>query len=186
MVAGFAAFWADSTEPRVRETGLVLELLGLSTVAWGLEKTRRDFGRPSFFANARIWWTERPRLYTRIASLAGHASFGALRASGTADASFAAAADRTHEERIAALESSVQQMQRRLEETRTELINAVSAEREALAIERGVREKGDLEINRALEAAETGGLHVSMMGVVWLAVGLTLSTIPNEILCLWK
>jgi hypothetical protein len=52
--------------------------------------------------------------------------------------------------------------------------------------ERRSREEQDEKIRRQFEVVETGGLHISSVGLVWLAFGLTLSTIPNELLSLLR
>ena len=186
LVAGAAAFWPETTEARIRVTGWVLELFGLGTVAWGLEQTRSEFGRPSFFTNSRAWWNERPRLRGRVVSAAGHASIGAFRGSARGQTLYTPSSNQTLEERVGALETQFQTMSMRIEQTQVDLNQEVSARKDALAEEREAREKEDATIKRKLETVETGGLHISMIGVVWLAAGLTLSTIPNELLSLWR
>ena len=43
------------------------------------------------------------------------------------------------------------------------------------------RAKEDQAIREKLAAAQTGGLNISAMGVLWLFVGITLSTASPEI-----
>jgi len=43
------------------------------------------------------------------------------------------------------------------------------------------RAREDQSIREKLEATETGGLHISVMGALWLFVGVTLSTGASEI-----
>jgi hypothetical protein len=44
-----------TSEPVIRLTGLVLQMLGIGTVAWGISETRSFFGHPSFAAKALAW-----------------------------------------------------------------------------------------------------------------------------------
>lgn len=61
VVAAVALCWAYKTESVVRTAGLVLELLGLGTTGWGLNKARQDFNQPSLMALAGGWWAARPK-----------------------------------------------------------------------------------------------------------------------------
>jgi len=186
LVAGAAAFWPETTEARIRVTGWILELFGLGTVAWGLEQTRSEFGRPSFITAARAWWNDRPKLRGRTVQAAGHASIGALTGSARGQALYTSPSNQRLEERVGALETQFQTMSLRIDQTQVDLSQEVSARKDALAEERDVREKEDATIKRKLESVETGGLHISMIGVVWLTAGLTLSTISDELLSLWR
>lgn len=47
--------------------------------------------------------------------------------------------------------------------------------------EERTRAQEDQAIREKLEATETGGLHISAMGVLWLFIGVTLSTAATEI-----
>ena len=52
---------------------------------------------------------------------------------------------------------------------------------ESLRQERQFREEGDEHLHKRLEAAEPGGLHISLIGVIWIFLGLILSTVSPEI-----
>jgi len=47
--------------------------------------------------------------------------------------------------------------------------------------EQQFRAEHDEKLQALLETAETGGLHISFVGVIWLLFGLLLSSLPNEI-----
>jgi len=185
LAAVVVAFWPEMTEPRVRITGWALELFGLGTVAWGIRETRRQFGRPDIFANFRAWWARRPKLRHHVAAGAMHGSGGAI-ASATGYLSHGTPPNPTLEDRIVALEANLQGVNEHVDQVQREFHKEVVARDEALSSERQAREKEDTEIKQKLESVETGGLDVSMMGVVWLAIGLTFSTIPNELVCVFK
>ena len=52
----------DRAEPVVRIAGLFLELLGISTVIWGISDTRSLFGHPSFRSKIKAWFARFPLL----------------------------------------------------------------------------------------------------------------------------
>jgi hypothetical protein len=114
-----------------------------------------------------------------------HASGGA-RVSATGYLSHGTPTNPTLEDRIVALEANLQGVNERVDQVQREFHKEVVARDEALSSERQAREMEDTEIKQKLESVETGGLDVSMMGVVWLAIGLTFSTIPNELVCVFK
>lgn len=186
LAAMALAFWPETTEPRVRITGWVLELFGLGTVGWGLEETRRQFGRPDFLTNICAWWARRPKLRQQVITGAGALVAGSASVSGTGDVSNGTPLNPTLEDRVVALEAKVRRVNDHVDQVQRELRRERVAREEALSSERHMREKEDTEMRQKLESAETGGLHVSMMGVVWLCTGLTFSTLPNELLCVFN
>jgi hypothetical protein len=186
LAAVAVAFWPEMTEPRVRITGWALELLGLGTVAWGIRETRRQFGRPDIFVNFRAWWARRPKLRQQHVAAGALQGAAGARLSATGTLSNATPLSPTLEERIVALEENLRGVNERVDQVRRELHKEAVARDEAFSSERRAREKEDTEIKQKLESVETGGLYVSMMGVVWLAIGLTFSTIPNELVCVFK
>lgn len=68
LALGILACSMGRTEQSVRIAGLALELLGLGIALWGLEKTRKDFGRPSVVALLKKWWAARPKGGVRVVS----------------------------------------------------------------------------------------------------------------------
>lgn len=54
------------SEPAVRITGLVLQLLGVGTVAWGIAETRSLFGKPTVIQAALAWAKKLPPLRGRV------------------------------------------------------------------------------------------------------------------------
>jgi hypothetical protein len=52
---------------------------------------------------------------------------------------------------------------------------------EAIKREEQLRQFEDLAIRETLEATETGGVHISAIGALWLLVGVALSTAAPEI-----
>ena len=72
----------------------------------------------------------------------------------------------------------------RLNEFQQETEKNLEQQTKALEQEKGIRESDDKDIREKLEAAQIGGLHISRMGVVWLVVGVIMSTVPSELVWL--
>ena len=94
--------------------------------------------------------------------------------------------DATMAERIKALEENLQDVNQRLCSIQNEIDQSFRKQTEVLKHEQDTRAKADQEIREKLEATETGGLHISAMGVLWLVVGVIMSTIPTELTKLIK
>jgi hypothetical protein len=167
-------------ESRVRIVGLVLQLCGIMTVAQGISETRRFFGRPSLLSLWRNWVNRFPPFHRKIimATVAG-----TMELSGAAQAHVwsNSGPDASIEERVAILEKNLLRVRDTTYEVQQKLDDESRSRENALVTERQLREAADSEIRNKLEATETGGLNLSLVGVVWLSVGLIFSTVPTEI-----
>ena len=92
----------------------------------------------------------------------------------------------TLEQRIAALEGEFVGIKSRVGGVEDELRREVQARMAQIAHESATRNREVERIEAAMSEAHTGGLYLSGVGLAWLAVGLTLSTGPGEILCLLR
>jgi hypothetical protein len=173
-------------ETRLRIAGCCLELLGLAIVAYGLRDTRKLFRQPSLLQLWRDWLARFPTFYRHIHVVAATGTFtlggDALTAFGSVSLSPTASLD----ERVIALEKNlnqtnalVQQMQKQREEDTRKQAAALDSERRA-------RETEDEKNQRLLEEALAGGLHLETIGVVWLLIGIILSTLSTELALLFN
>ncbi len=92
----------------------------------------------------------------------------------------------TVEERLSVLEKDILNLNKRIEETQTEMDQSFLAQSNALEEERQVRSREDQLVSAKLKTTETGGLHVSAMGVFLLLIGVILSTASVELSALLK
>ncbi len=170
---------AGWSEGSIRVGGLVLQLLGIGTVAFGIHVTRKLFGQPGVFSAFALWIRRFPRW--RVKRVNGGetiAGVGGITLSGSGVIGTVAS---SLEERVASLERRVGEVEGSVGEVRREVADRDAAHAAALADERVAREEEDAVIRGRLEAASTGGLTVSAVGAMWLLVGVTMSTVPAEI-----
>jgi hypothetical protein len=168
-------------EFQIRASGLALQLFGVLTVAVGLNKTRRMFGRPKSVTKARVWLSRFPpwrrdlgiSADAGIYGVSGSAITGRLWATGGPGFPIAA--------RVDALEKNVQELNKRLDITENKLDSQAREDADALRREKQARTERDDALQAKLEAAETGGLYISLMGAICLLVGLVLTSVPKEI-----
>lgn len=169
------------SEPEIRLTGLALQVLGIATVAWGIRETRALFGRSDIFTLARNWFRRAPVYGGRVVSGSINVTLPGLKAHASGYASSTATLDAAIEVRVGVLEKNIKHLNNGIDETRAEIDQNSLAQSAALEQEKQERSQQDQELSAKLEATETGGLHISAMGALWLFVGVTLSTASVEI-----
>ena len=169
-----------TSEPVIRLTGLVLQLLGILTVLWGISETRALFGRPSVARVVRQWFAAFP--IKRTVHISGSVSItlapATMRARGYGTHN---PSDQSMEARVGALEKNlgvahdrIASLQKQTDQEFDKLANRVQAEEIA-------RGQEDRATRSMLEATGTGGIHISAIGAAWLLAGVTLSTAGIEI-----
>jgi len=168
-------------EATIRITGMVLQLLGIGTVAWGIHTTRKEFGHPSIFAVWHQRLSRFPSFGKRVVTGTAHITLPGMTGTGRSHPSVSAGPEATIEARVQALEENLQIVHDRVRQTQNEMDQGFRKYSEALKQEEQVRDKEDQNIRAKLEATETGGLHISAMGAFWLFVGVTMSTVPVEL-----
>jgi hypothetical protein len=167
--------WAPSNpETIARHSGILLQLAGLITVAIGIHQTRHRFGRPTYRAGIKRWLADlkNAALLPPITG-SGHVT-GDLRAHASGSATVSATLTRatsTLEERLEDLEGVVDDLKKRLSESIRDNSQAMQAIREALAGEKADRERSNADLRSLLEEQSAGGLHLELMGLVWLLFG---------------
>jgi hypothetical protein len=173
------------TEPVIRLTGLVLQLLGIGTVIWGISETRALFGHPSFASKMKAWLSRFPLLRRNVVLKVDSASH--IIVSGNVRAFQAhRATNPTTEARLDSLERNVTLIHERIGQTQKEMDEGLHKITESVKREEQVRQAEDNAIRMKLEATGTGGVHISAIGASWLFVGIILSTATTEIASLLK
>ncbi len=87
--------------------------------------------------------------------------------------------DATLEQRIEALEKNLVRVRDDLSRLQNKTEEDIRHQKQALTQEQQERERADKEIRDKLRATETGGLHISAMGALWLLAGVIMGTIPD-------
>jgi len=181
LLALWVSFRPGTSEIQVRVSGLVLQCLGVSIVALDLYKTRRLFGQPSIVTTLKAWRSRFPRWGRREVTdadtvLVGLSAFAAVER-------FWSKVDpeSSIEERVGVLTRRTEQLNEWLNVAEKTIHSLAREHTGALEREKQLRAEQDEKLQALLEAAETGGLHISFVGLVWLLFGILLSSLPGEI-----
>ena len=168
-------------EPTVRLTGLVLQVLGIGTVAWGISETRRLYGHKPLFTVAANWVKRFPlfnRTYVgRVANAESATAADSVRGYMTHGTPQGASV----EEQLEAVRKNIHALHSRIDAAQSESGRQVSLVRESVERETAERVRSDAETRSLLESTATGGVHISAIGALWLFVGVVLSTAGLEI-----
>ena len=187
VVVVFLISWATfpAWELRVRIAGLVLQLLGVATVAVGLHKTRRLFCRPSLAKIAVGWFRRFPKFGVETRIVVGSVSLSASPTGFLAHGTVSPPPTASLEERIASLGRGLSRANLLIDRTQGRIEEEARNHGSALKSERRERAVGDARIQTLLEEAAAGGLYLEATGVIWLVLGVTLATASNEIVNLF-
>lgn len=170
-----------SSEPLIRWTGLVLELLGIATVVWGIAETRAFFGHTPVLTAAIKWIGRFPlrkrNIVLAAAGIASATAFGNARGHVT----HVAGSNPTVDARLDALDKNITALHDRITSTQREMDEQFSKTKGDLAVEVSSRNAEDELTRKMLETTATGGVHISAIGAAWLFVGLVLSTAAPEL-----
>lgn len=195
---------------RVSVVGMVLQLAGVLTVAIGIAQVRRRLGKPrlpesfargigSFAADMgnrlrRLWeyllerWRalvrfllRTPRVITGSANITP--SSGAMSGIGTSASVGHATLTTTLEERLGMVEKRLAAHMHEIAQLRTQLAQETSARTQAISTEQSARAQADHELRQLLDDVQTGGVMLAFAGLIWLACGIVLTSIPDWLAC---
>lgn len=166
---------------QVGSAGATLQVLGLVTVALGLNKTRRLFGRPGLVEKTVAWARKLPAIFRKPKNVALKASAGAI-AIGSARASVwvTPAPGASLERRVGAVERNLDQLKDNLQHARAELSQEIQELKSTVSRERKERAEADTSHEQKLAELAVGGLHIELVGLVWLLFGVVFGTLPQK------
>jgi len=171
-----------ATDLHIRTAGLILQLLGIGTVAHGVQETRKFFGHPSLLTLLHHWLVRFPRWRRNVIVGTGSSSIGLTGFAARAYVWTPMNLSAPTEAQLKALTSNVERLKESLIQLQNEMDRELKNIAAALGEERASRSKDVADLQRRLELAETGGLHITFVGVIWLFVGVLLATLAPEIL----
>jgi len=181
LAALVIALRPSATEFQIRITGVVLEWLGIGTVAWGVRKTRQFFGHPGLVDLFWAWIGQFPRWRRDVRIAAGAAHLRALGGKAQVHSWAVNNPKAPLEDQVRVLSTNLENLNKEFREFHNEMDKEFHKHGQSLKEEERARATEDAKLREKLEEAHTGGLHISVAGVVWLFVGVLLATISQEI-----
>lgn len=172
---------ADNLETSFRYAGLVVQLLGLGTVAYGIRQTRKIFNRLSMKEIVRNYLYRLSVILGRwkntTASL--DVSLPPITTLFSGYETVTPQRGGSHEVRITALEKSIEAIHLRITETKQALEEEGSSRKAANETVRVACQSEMQDLQKKLEDFSVGGLNLETIGLFWLAIGVIFATVPD-------
>lgn len=168
-------------EPSFRLTGLFLQILGIGTVIRGFNQTRKQFNHKPYkelFAN----WLERFPIKSNPTFIeTEEIKTSATILSVTLTNFFNLDPDSPVEEQLTKIEAQIRLLENRLDINKSKNIDEIKSLKSNLTDERNERIKSINESFKIIESTSTGGIHISLIGTIWLLIGVIFSTASLEL-----
>ncbi len=167
-------------EPGIRNTGMVLQLVGVATVYLGIRGTRLLFNRPKLTQEFRAWLERFPRFRGRTISVG---VIEITEANDTVDGRGmgSAAAHATIDQRIEILERNYASMFNEVGELHAQFKREITQHFQLLASEVSERKESNRKVLGRLDAAIAKPLHLQFAGVIFFALGIFAGTSSIEL-----
>ncbi len=165
---------------RVKTLGMGLQLIGVATVWFDLTATARSFGKTGMIQRTRDWL--KTGFTGSVTVLLGGVSASAsMSCNARATVRWPMHANGETVDRIEAIEKNIGKIDEDLIALFRELDLYAGQARERATNEEKIRTQAITEIRGELVKASAGNFVILVFGVVWLAVGIVLSTWAPEI-----
>lgn len=173
-----------NVEVQFRVAGLIFQLLGLSVVVWGLSDARKLFRRSGIGRGFLEWCRTLGHVFFPPKPKRAYVDVG-----GTSHVSLSAASTKQEHGVDDSIEGRMKRLEQRIDSVDAD-IRRLHAEgqkdrevvRKRIDAETAARADGDQQLKRHLEEAVIGGIHIEILGLVYLFVGIVLATVPGELL----
>ncbi len=175
VVLAFAAacFLSPTLPAAIRSAGMILQIFGLSTVAIGLSKMRRLFGRPSVGTGIFGWFRRLAAAFTVPEPTTVRMSGADARtATGEVRVVIGVRPGAPLEERVSLLEENLDRLRHELDAGVQELRHGLATVKEDIQRETQERQVEDQKTAHKIEDVAIGGLHLETVGVFWLILGV--------------
>jgi len=181
VAAAVAAFLVWPAEPTFRLSGLILQALGITTVGWGILKTRGFFGLPSVGQTIVRWFRSFPSIRARHIQGSGSAAQARATGSATGYVLSNAGPDPTVERRVQVLEDNLRRTISRLDAHQVETDRRFASVSGEIKSSRETINQAVRDVTRRLDLSQTGGLYISAIGALWILMGVILATASVEL-----
>ena len=182
LIAAFMfAFYSWGSEVSVRVSGYFLEMLGVSLTAVGLLRIRSHFGQAPL-RELFIGWLHRfPKWKRDVVIGVGAVSAGIAGMKARLEVWTPDKPDSPVDKRIEGILKNLQRLREAQAETENRLDALQQSHEDSRKAEAEARRNLESTLRADLESLHTDDIMMSLCGLVWLAFGLSMSTLSQEI-----
>jgi hypothetical protein len=165
-----------SASAALRYAGTSLQILGLLSVARGLYDMRQLFPK-----RKEGWFRRLGQVFGRPKVVSVEASAGSTAlVEGRPRLRSGAGPGATVEQRLEVLEGNVKQLEGEMDAEIKDVKEQVARVQGGLNRERDERRGADDKTANQIENVAIGGLHLEVVGLLWLVLGVLVTSIPDE------
>jgi hypothetical protein len=179
---GLAYVRAANLSEQILYSGTALQVVGLLTVAIGISDLRRLFGLSPILKVITEWVLKVLRSFNQPVPVNG--TIMSAQCAGTSSitaAMLSTSTKMTIKMRVAKLEKSLNELRELHDKGICDLQGNLSRVELLVQEEGNKRQSGDSEISSRLKSVAVGGIHLEMVGLVWLLLGVLGTSIPKEL-----
>lgn len=182
------AFLGTTSYERAAWAATLLEMAGLAKVAWDLHQVRKAYARPSIVEEITTWFRDLPALIGPPKGKVISVGTGEYFVVGErVSVSVKPGPNATLEQRVKLLEEELERVRDHAAAEHHDLRVRVDKIEASVATERTERTQGQDALQRKVADLAVGGLHLELVGLVWLLVGVALSTLPEQVVtAIWE
>ncbi|MBK5276130.1 MAG: hypothetical protein JJE30_13915 [Desulfuromonadales bacterium] len=187
-VAGVALCWiiayflAANLTKQILYAGAGLQFIGLATVAIGVRELRKQFKKPSMLESVRNWFQLVRSAFRKLQHLHADCMSSASMILGGGLAKVEVhRANPTLEMRIEELEKGLISLREEHGKSISNLENNVSRVESLVHDENNKRQANYEELRGNLENVAVGGIHLELVGLLWMLLGMLGTSIQSEL-----
>lgn len=170
------------SEPSFRLSGLLLQILGIFTVALGILQTREQFRHDSYPKLFSAWIQRFPLKKSNPSFIEPEGiqtsfSIGDV----ILHTVFKLDSNSSIQDQLLKIEKEILSLQKQIDNQADKNINEFNDFSNKLTIEKNERTQSINQTLKIIESTSTGGIHISFIGTIWLLFGVIASTTPPEL-----
>jgi hypothetical protein len=176
-----AHVWSRSAEDILRYSGALLEIAGIVTVAVGLLDLQDLFNRQTLWAAILAYFKTLPRWRPRLTVSPLPDASSSIGFKARAHGNVRLPPDATIEQRLRALEEQIENLSHAVHDNLATLDERTINQEKALKEEQRERRSEVESARKLIDVAVAGDLGFEIVGLLWLSLGLVVSTFAPEI-----
>ena len=174
-------YFYDTLENRFRLTGLFLELLGIFSVVYGLNKTLKLHLGKNLLRIILEWFKQFPKFRNNLPTVECSINWNEEGETFLMDLPTSPEPNSSIENRVAFLEEHIKRVASQVQENKRYCGNEFKKLSDALNAERNERESGDNQVKQVIKESAVEDAYIELMGVIWLFFGAIFATASTEL-----
>jgi hypothetical protein len=171
-----------SRDDHLRYSGLMLQLLGIGTVAMGVRDKGRIFGKITMWQWAHSWFRRVPKWHRKSVTLEVDSVSHAHMASSASVWQWRNIPDSLPlEDKLKLVNENLETLKTQWQASEKRQGEVIRTLQTAVDTERTTRETALTQVTTRLNELGSGGLRMEAMGLAWLITGVVFATIPQEL-----